>query len=50
MENTESDADKPKCSPFLIEELYNDTECSVSINGNMTKWFKLEGVGQGCVL
>ena len=35
----------------IIEKLYQDTECAVVIDGNLTKWFHvLVGVRQGCLL
>jgi len=35
----------------IIEKLYQDTECSVVMDGNLTKWFHvLIGVIQGCLL
>jgi len=35
----------------IIESLYNDTECAVVIDGNLTEWFKVEiGLRQGCLL
>ena len=35
----------------IIENLYDDTECSVVINGHQTDWFKVNaGVRQGCFL
>ena len=35
----------------LIKSMYNQTECSVTVNGNMTNWFKVHtGVRQGCLL
>ena len=35
----------------IIENLYDDTECSVVINGHIINWFKVNvGVRQGCLL
>jgi len=35
----------------LVKSMYNQTECSVTVNGNMTNWFKVHtGVRQGCLL
>ena len=35
----------------IIENLYKDTECAIVIDGNMTKWFRVNvGVRQGCLL
>lgn len=35
----------------IIENLYEDTQCAVVIEGNLTEWFTVEvGVRQGCLL
>ena len=35
----------------LIENMYNNTECAVIINGQLTDWFEVKvGVRQGCLL
>jgi len=35
----------------ILEYMYNATECTVRIDGNLTEWFKVEvGVRQGCIL
>ena len=35
----------------ILEQLYDQTECAIVINGHMTKWFKVAvGVRQGCLL
>ena len=35
----------------IIEGLYNNTECAIVIDGNLTKWFSVNvGVRQGCLL
>ena len=35
----------------LIESMYKQTKCSVSVNGKITEWFKVvTGVRQGCLL
>ena len=35
----------------LIQSMYEQSECSVTVNGNITNWFKVgTGVRQGCLL
>ena len=35
----------------LIEALYDNVECAVIINGQLTEWFRVKiGVRQGCLL
>ena len=35
----------------IIEQLYEETECAVTINGHITDWFTVGvGVRQGCLL
>ena len=35
----------------IIEQLYDETECAVIINGHLTDWFEVKvGVRQGCLL
>ena len=35
----------------IIEQLYNDTERAVVIDGQITEWFRVEiGLRQGCLL
>ena len=35
----------------IVEELYNNTECAVVIDGQLTEWFEVHvGLRQGCVL
>ena len=35
----------------LIQSMYEQTECSITVNGNITNWFKVDtGVRQGCLL
>ena len=35
----------------IVENLYENTECAVVINGQLTEWFSVEvGVRQGCLL
>ena len=35
----------------LIDSMHKQTECSVSVNGKITEWFKVvTGVRQGCLL
>ena len=43
--------DLPEAFVSLIKTLYNDIESTVSINGNLTSFFKvLRGFRQGCPL
>ena len=34
----------------IIEPLYNETECAVVIDGQLTEWFAVNGLRQGCLL
>ena len=35
----------------IIENMYNNTECAIVINGHTTEWFKVKvGVRQGCIM
>ena len=35
----------------IIEKIYNNTKCTVVVNGHITEWFEvLVGVRQGCIL
>ena len=35
----------------IIESLYNETECAVVIDGQLTEWFAVKiGLRQGCML
>jgi len=35
----------------IWRKMYQDTECAVGIDGNLTKWFRVPiGVRQGCLL